>query len=66
MALRVYAAGPILEDGGTLASVARQIGYASEYAFAAAFKREVGEAPGRWRAKQHGRPPSAPDAATAP
>lgn len=43
----------LLEDGGTLASVARQVGYASEYAFAAAFKREVGEAPGRWRARQH-------------
>lgn len=54
----------LLEDGGTLASVARQIGYASEYAFAAAFKREVGEAPGRWRAKQQGRA-SQPSAATA-
>jgi AraC-like DNA-binding protein len=45
----------LLEDGGTLSAVARQVGYASEYAFAAAFKREVGEAPGRWRAKQQGR-----------
>jgi AraC-like DNA-binding protein len=42
------------EDGATLAAVACQIGYASEYAFAAAFKREVGESPGRWRAKQTG------------
>ena len=42
------------EDGATLAAVAGQIGYASEYAFAAAFKREVGESPGRWRARQTG------------
>jgi AraC-like DNA-binding protein len=42
------------EDGSTLAAVARQVGYASEYAFSAAFKREVGEAPGRWRARQTG------------
>ena len=48
----------LLEEGGTLAAVARQVGYASEYAFAAAFKREVGEAPGRWRARQHGRLPA--------
>jgi AraC-like DNA-binding protein len=42
------------EDGATLSAVAGQIGYASEYAFAAAFKREVGESPGRWRARQTG------------
>ena len=46
----------LLEEGGTLAAVARQVGYASEYAFASAFKREVGEAPGRWRARQFGTP----------
>jgi AraC-like DNA-binding protein len=45
------------EDGATLAAVARQVGYASEYAFSAAFKREVGEAPGRWRARQGGGSP---------
>jgi AraC-like DNA-binding protein len=44
------------EDGATLAAVARQVGYASEYAFSAAFKREVGEAPGRWRSRQTGVP----------
>lgn len=32
-----------------LAAVARQVGYASEFAFAHAFKREHGEAPGRFR-----------------
>ena len=32
-----------------LAAVAQSLGYASEFAFAAAFKRHHGEAPGRWR-----------------
>lgn len=36
-------------DGSTLASVAREVGYGSEFALSAAFRREVGEAPGRWR-----------------
>ena len=39
----------LLRPGSTLAQVALEVGYASEFAFAAAFKREVGEAPGRWR-----------------
>lgn len=33
-----------------LAAVAREVGYGSEFAFAAAFKREHGTSPGRWRA----------------
>lgn len=36
-------------DAG-LAAVARSLGYASEFSFAAAFKRHHGMAPGRWRA----------------
>lgn len=36
-------------EGSTLASVAREVGYASEFALSAAFRRQVGEAPGRWR-----------------
>jgi AraC-like DNA-binding protein len=36
-------------DGSTLASVAREVGYASEFALSAAFRRTVGEPPGRWR-----------------
>jgi AraC-like DNA-binding protein len=32
-----------------LAAVARSLGYASEFSFAAAFKRHHGTAPGRWR-----------------
>ena len=35
-------------DAG-LAAVARSLGYASEFSFAAAFKRHHGVAPGRWR-----------------
>jgi AraC-like DNA-binding protein len=37
------------EDG--LAAVAAAVGYASEFAFAAAFKRRYGIAPGRWRTR---------------
>lgn len=40
-------------DGSTLASVAREVGYASEFALSAAFRRQVGEAPGRWRTRTH-------------
>ncbi|GDY33632.1 AraC family transcriptional regulator [Gandjariella thermophila] len=40
-----------LRDGDAgLAAVARSLGYASEFSFAAAFKRHHGMAPGRWRA----------------
>lgn len=40
-----------LRGGDTgLAAVARSLGYASEFSFAAAFKRHHGIAPGRWRA----------------
>ncbi len=37
-------------DAG-LAAIAHEIGYASEFGFAAAFKRRHGIAPGRWRAQ---------------
>jgi len=40
-----------LRAGDTgLAAIARSLGYASEFSFAAAFKRHHGIAPGRWRA----------------
>lgn len=39
------------QDGRTLAVVAREVGYGSESALSAAFKRQVGEAPSHWRAK---------------
>ncbi|MEZ0092290.1 AraC family transcriptional regulator [Streptacidiphilus sp. EB129] len=39
-----------LRDGAAgLAAVARSLGYASEFSFAAAFKRHHGTSPGRWR-----------------
>lgn len=37
------------QDG--LAAIARSVGYGSEFSFASAFKRQVGVAPGRWRAQ---------------
>ena len=40
-----------LRDGDAgLAAIAQSLGYASEFSFAAAFKRHEGVAPGRWRA----------------
>jgi AraC-like DNA-binding protein len=39
------------EPTATLAQVAGEVGYSNQYAFAAAFKRTVGEPPGRWRAR---------------
>ncbi len=47
------------DDG--LAAIAAMVGYGSEFSFASAFKRQVGTAPGRWRARQ----PSAPQPPTA-
>jgi AraC-like DNA-binding protein len=35
------------DDG--IAAIAQSVGYASEFSFAAAFKRHEGIAPGRWR-----------------
>jgi AraC-like DNA-binding protein len=37
------------ETQAPLAVVARQVGYSSEFAFASAFRREFGIAPGRFR-----------------
>ena len=37
-----------------LASIAADVGYASEFSFASAFKRRIGTSPGRWRAMQAG------------
>ncbi|WP_148611707.1 AraC family transcriptional regulator [Nocardioides rubriscoriae] len=48
--LRMSLARDRLRDpAATLAQVAHEVGYADAYAFAAAFKREHGVAPGRWR-----------------
>ncbi|MEU8899854.1 AraC family transcriptional regulator [Nocardia sp. NPDC048505] len=48
---RLTTAARLLRDTSvTLAVVADRVGYSSEYAFAAAFKRQHGVAPGRYRA----------------
>ncbi|WP_089951617.1 AraC family transcriptional regulator [Lentzea xinjiangensis] len=50
---RLSAAARMLRDGeAPLAAIARQVGYTSEFAFATAFKREFGTAPGRFRRRQ--------------
>jgi AraC-like DNA-binding protein len=47
---RMTVAARLLHDSDApLAAVARQVGYTSEFAFAHAFKREYGSAPGRFR-----------------
>jgi AraC-like DNA-binding protein len=47
---RMTLATRLLRDGdATLATVARKVGYTSEFAFAHAFKREYGSAPGGFR-----------------
>jgi AraC-like DNA-binding protein len=47
---RLTIAARLLRDGDApLATVAKRVGYGSEYAFANAFKREYGIAPGRYR-----------------
>jgi AraC-like DNA-binding protein len=48
--LRMTIAGRLLRDSDLkLAAVARRVGYASEFAFAKAFKRDYGIAPGAYR-----------------
>lgn len=50
---RIALAKERLRDTGEgLAAIARAVGYGSEFSFASAFKRQVGTAPGRWRADQ--------------
>ncbi|NUR60369.1 MAG: AraC family transcriptional regulator [Catenulispora sp.] len=50
---RMTLAGRLLrESDAPLSSVAQQVGYSSEFAFAKAFKREFGIAPGRYRREQ--------------
>lgn len=42
------------DSGDSLAAIAADVGYASEFSFASAFKRQVGLPPGRWRTQQAG------------
>ena len=52
---RIQVGATLLRDtGSTVASVAQQVGYESEAAFARAFKRLVGQPPGTWRRKAKG------------
>lgn len=37
-----------------LAAIAAAVGYGSEFSFASAFKRQVGQSPGRWRSERAG------------
>lgn len=69
---RLTLAARLLTDtDAPLASVARRVGYASEFAFAAAFKRDFGQAPGRFRKRTAdcepavAAAPSQPEAASA-
>jgi len=50
----------------TLAQVAERTGYASPYAFAAAFRRHHGQPPGLWRQQQRQRPAPTGDGAGTP
>ena len=50
LSLRMQRAKTLLQDQqATVAAVATQVGYQSDVAFAAAFKREVGSSPGAYR-----------------
>ncbi|MGW4975090.1 AraC family transcriptional regulator [Streptomyces mirabilis] len=44
-----YGARLLQETSAPLAAIARQVGYSTEFAFGAAFRREYGIAPGRFR-----------------
>ena len=45
----MHACALLAQTEQSIASIAEAVGYGSEAAFATAFKREMGETPGRWR-----------------
>jgi AraC-like DNA-binding protein len=57
---RMTVAADLLGQGDGIAEVARQVGYANEFAFAKAFKRVRGVAPGWHRRQVRGRPRMVP------
>lgn len=60
-AWRMAIAARMLRDGNaTLQRIAREVGYDSEFAFARAFKRNVGQAPGRYRKQAQAEATSGP------
>lgn len=50
------ASDALLRPEATIAQVAREVGYANEFGFSAAFKRHRGQPPGRWRAERLDKP----------
>lgn len=42
----------LITTDANLAEIAGRVGYTNEYAFATAFRRHTGEAPGRWRQRE--------------
>lgn len=52
---RLEVAASLLNDGATVAAVARQVGYGSEAAFSRAFKRSTGVTPSAWRGEDRAR-----------
>nr|WP_263399671.1 helix-turn-helix transcriptional regulator [Saccharopolyspora pogona] len=48
----ITAARRLRETDAALSAIAKEVGYASEYAFAKAFKRAHGTAPGHYRRHQ--------------
>lgn len=51
------AAAALRDSDGSLSTIAKQAGYGSEFAFAAAFKRQHGTAPGKYRRQSRHRYP---------
>ena len=49
---RMSVAGAALKAGASLSQVAQQVGYGSDAAFSAAFKRATGHSPGQYRSRQ--------------
>ncbi|MGW1507178.1 AraC family transcriptional regulator [Streptomyces mirabilis] len=49
-----YAARLLRETDAPLATIARRVGYSTEFAFGGSFRREYGIAPGRFRALERG------------
>jgi AraC-like DNA-binding protein len=58
------AARLLAKGDASLASVAAEVGYDSEFAFSRAFKRHTGQAPGVWRRRVRAEAPTGATGAT--